>query len=73
MKAEEILKVEDIRTKSDDELNELLVTFKKAQFNMRFQQATGQLENTANFKKVRRNIARVKTVQRQRALQSQGS
>ncbi|MEO1038366.1 MAG: 50S ribosomal protein L29 [Pseudomonadota bacterium] len=64
---------EDARAMSDDQLQDELVKLKKEQFNLRFQQATGQLENTARYQKVRRDIARIKTVQRQRALESQGS
>ncbi|WP_019962372.1 50S ribosomal protein L29 [Woodsholea maritima] len=67
------MKVDEVRALSDDQLLEELLKLKKEQFNLRFQQATGQLENTARFHAVRRAIARVKTVQRQRVLQSQGS
>jgi large subunit ribosomal protein L29 len=52
----------DIRTKTIDELTDELAQLKKEQFNLRFQKATGQLENTARVKLVRRDIARVKTV-----------
>ncbi|MEA1938472.1 MAG: 50S ribosomal protein L29 [Pseudomonadota bacterium] len=52
----------DLRTKSKDELNEALLTLKKEQFNMRFQKASGQLENTARFNVVRKDIARIKTI-----------
>ncbi|MDR3376984.1 MAG: 50S ribosomal protein L29 [Ancalomicrobiaceae bacterium] len=52
----------DIRTKTIDELTDELAQLKKEQFNLRFQKATGQLENTARVKTVRRGIARVKTV-----------
>ena len=45
-----------------DQLDDELLKLKKEQFNLRFQQATGQLENTALIKKVRRNVARVKTL-----------
>ncbi len=62
---------EEVRTFSDDQLNDKLVELKKEQFNLRFQQATGQLENTARFQKIRRDIARIKTDQRRRALTSQ--
>ena len=50
--------VEDLRTKSVDELNAQLVEAKKELFNLRFQNATNQLENTGRIKEVRRNIAR---------------
>ncbi len=51
--------VEDLRTKSATELNEELVAAKKELFNLRFQNATNQLENTSRIKEVRRNIARI--------------
>ena len=54
--------VEDLRTKSASELNEELVAAKKELFNLRFQNATNQLENTSRIKEVRRNIARIQTV-----------
>jgi large subunit ribosomal protein L29 len=52
----------DIRTKTIDELTDELAQLKKEQFNLRFQKTTGQLENTARVKLVRRDIARLKTV-----------
>ncbi len=55
------MKAVDIRTQSTDELNTKLVDLKKEQFNLRFQKATGQLENTARVKQVRRDVARVRT------------
>ena len=61
------MKAEDWRAKSADELKNELVSLKKEQFNLRFQQASGQLENTARFRQVRRDIARVKTVLAERA------
>lgn len=60
------MKAEDIRAKSQDELKEQLVTLRKEAFNLRFQQASGQLENTARVRQVRRDIARIKTVLRDR-------
>ena len=54
--------VEDLKTKNAAELNELLVAAKKELFNLRFQNATNQLDNTARIKDVRRNIARIQTV-----------
>ena len=60
------MKVEDVRAKSDDELAGALLSLRKEQFNLRFQQATGQLENTRRIREVRRDIARVKTVIGQR-------
>ncbi|WP_116654210.1 50S ribosomal protein L29 [Pelagibacterium sediminicola] len=55
-------KPSDVRAKTVDELKTELVDLKKEQFNLRFQRATQQLENTAQVRKVRREIARVKTV-----------
>ena len=54
--------VEDLKAKSVAELNEELVAAKKELFNLRFQNATNQLDNTARIKEVRRNIARIQTV-----------
>ena len=54
--------VEDLRNKSVAELNEELVAAKKELFNLRFQNATNQLDNTARIKEVRKNIARIQTV-----------
>ena len=54
--------VEDLRTKSVEQLNADLVEAKKELFNLRFQNATNQLENTGRIKEVRRNIARIQTV-----------
>ena len=54
--------VEDLRTKSAAELQEELVAAKKELFNLRFQNATNQLDNTSRIKEVRRNIARIQTI-----------
>ncbi len=54
--------VEELRNKSVEELNQELVTAKKELFNLRFQNATNQLDNTARIKDVRKNIARIQTV-----------
>ena len=54
--------VEELKTKSDAELAQELVAAKKELFNLRFQNATNQLDNTARIKEVRRNIARIQTV-----------
>ena len=56
------MKVEDLRQKSDDELNQEVLDLRKEAFNLRFQRASGQLENTARVRQVRRDIARLKTV-----------
>jgi len=53
---------EDVRAKTDDELNARVIELKKEQFNLRFQRASGQLENTAEVRRVRREIARIKTI-----------
>jgi large subunit ribosomal protein L29 len=60
------MKASDIRTMTDDQLNDELVKLKKEQFNLRFQRATGQLENTSRVRQVRRDIARLKTIARQK-------
>ncbi|MHA6318158.1 50S ribosomal protein L29 [Altererythrobacter sp. CAU 1778] len=60
-------KVEDLRTKTDDQLSDQLVELKREQFNLRFQSATNQLERPARIKEVRREIARIKTLQGERA------
>jgi len=57
---------EDLRTKTDDELSGRLLDLKKEQFNLRFQRASGQLENTAEFSRVRREISQIKTIIHQR-------
>ena len=54
--------VEELKTKSVADLNKELVSAKKELFNLRFQNATNQLDNTARIKEVRRNIARIQTV-----------
>lgn len=56
------MKIENLRPKTDDELNDQLLDLRKEQFNLRFQAASGQLENTARVREVRRDIARIKTL-----------
>ncbi len=56
------MKAADIRAKSDDELKEQIVYLMKEAFNLRFQRASGQLENTSRVRQVRRDIARIKTI-----------
>ncbi|KAA0688512.1 50S ribosomal protein L29 [Azospirillum sp. YIM DDC1] len=56
------MKPVDVRAKSNEELNDQLLQLKKEQFNLRFQRASGQLENTARVQVVRRDIARIKTI-----------
>jgi large subunit ribosomal protein L29 len=60
------MKIVDVRTMTPDQLDEKIVELKKEQFNLRFQKATGQLENTARVRQVRRDIARISTVSRQK-------
>ena len=56
------MKVEDLRQKAEDELTDELGGLQKEAFNLRFQKASGQLENTARVREVRRDIARIKTI-----------
>jgi large subunit ribosomal protein L29 len=56
------MKAAELRTRTEDQLREQLLQLKKEQFNLRFQKATGQLENTARVREVRRDIARIKTL-----------
>ena len=56
------MKAQELKEKSAEELKSELISLKKEQFNLRFQQANGQLENTARKRQVRRDIARIKTV-----------
>ena len=64
------MKAEEVRVKSSDELKDQLLELRKESFNLRFQKSSGQLENTTNFKKVRRDIARIKTVINERKIAS---
>ncbi|SFR06846.1 50S ribosomal protein L29 [Poseidonocella sedimentorum] len=57
----------ELRDKTPDQLREQLTALKKEAFNLRFQQATGQLEGTARMRTVRRDVARVKTILNQKA------
>ncbi|WP_368345500.1 50S ribosomal protein L29 [Pelagovum sp. HNIBRBA483] len=57
----------ELRDKTPDQLREDLVNLKKEAFNLRFQQATGQIENTARMRKVRRDVARVNTILNEKA------
>jgi len=56
------MNAQELRDKTPDQLKDELASLKKESFNLRFQQATGQIENTARMKQVRRDAARVKTV-----------
>jgi large subunit ribosomal protein L29 len=60
----------ELRNKTPDELRDQLVQLKKEAFNLRFQQATNQLENTARMRQVRRNVARVNTILNEKAAQA---
>ena len=62
------MKAEDLRGMTVDQLDDEVLKLKKEQFNLRFQRATGQLENTSRVREVRRDIARMKTIARQKRL-----
>jgi len=64
-------KADDLRAKTDDQLDVQLVDLKREQFNLRFQSATNQLERPARIREVRREIARIKTLQVERAKTAQ--
>jgi large subunit ribosomal protein L29 len=60
------MKAGDVRAMTPDQLSDELLKLKKEQFNLRFQRATGQLENTGRVREVRRDIARIKTIAAQK-------
>ena len=60
------MKIEDIRAMSPDQQDDAILNLKKERFNLRFQRATGQLENTSRLKEARRDIARIKTIAAQK-------
>ena len=66
------MKAADLRQRTDDELQDQLLRLSKEAFNLRFQQASGQLENTARRRQVRRDLARIKTLQAQRTAAAAG-
>jgi len=66
------MKTADIRAMSSDQIDDEVLKLKKEQFNLRFQRATGQLENTARVREVRRDIARLKTVAQQKRAGAKG-
>jgi large subunit ribosomal protein L29 len=66
------MKAEDLREKTPDQLRDQLAALKKEAFNLRFQKATGQLENTSRMQAVRRDAARVKTILNQKAAAAAG-
>ncbi len=64
------MKAADVRALTPDQLSEELEKLKKEQFNLRFQKATGQLDNTSRVRAVRRDIARVQTIIHQKAIET---
>jgi len=62
----------EVRDMSPDELRDELLKLKKEQFNLRFQRAIGQLENTARVRQVRRDIARIRTIEREKRAAAAG-
>lgn len=66
------MNAQDLRDKTPDQLRDQLIQLKKEAFNLRFQQATGQLENTARMRQVRRDVARVNTILSQKAAAAAG-
>ncbi len=67
------MKAADLRARTPDQLRDELVRLKKEAFNLRFQKATGQLENTSRMEAVRRDAARVKTILNQKAAAAAGA
>lgn len=66
------MNAQELRDKTPDQLRDELVNLKKESFNLRFQQATGQMENTARMRQVRRDTARVKTILNEKAAAAAG-
>lgn len=64
------MNAQELKTKSPDQLRDELLALKKEAFNLRFRQATGQLENTARMNAVRKDVARIKTVLNQKAAEA---
>lgn len=62
------MKANEVKQMTDDQLKDELLKLKKEQFNLRFQKASGQIDNTARVRQVRRDIARIKTAQRSRVV-----
>jgi len=67
LRKEKAMNANELRDKTPDQLRDDLVSLKKEAFNLRFQQATGQMENTARMRQVRRDAARVKTILNEKA------
>jgi large subunit ribosomal protein L29 len=70
LKGRQAMDAKELRDKTPDQLRDELANLKKEAFNLRFQQATGQLENTARMRSVRRDAARVKTILNQKAAEA---
>jgi large subunit ribosomal protein L29 len=66
------MKAADIKTMTIDQIDDEVLKLKKEQFNLRFQRATGQLENTTRVREVRRDIARLKTIAHQKRAGAKG-
>ncbi len=66
------MKAQDARAKTPDQLTDELESLEKEAFNLRFQRSSGQLENTARVRAVRRDIARIKTILREKTAQAAG-
>ena len=66
------MKASDIRLMTNDQIDDEVERLKKERFNLRFQRATGQLENTARVRQVRRDIARLTTIRAEKAAKSEG-
>ena len=64
------MKAQELKTKTPDQLRDDLLALKKEAFNLRFRQATGQLENTARMNAVRKDVARIRTVLTQKAAEA---
>lgn len=67
------MKASDLQAMTVDQLNDELLKLKKEQFNLRFQAASGQLENTARVRQVRRDIARIKTFEHAKRAEAEGT
>lgn len=65
------MKASDVRAMTEDQLKDELLKLKKEQFNLRFQKATGQLENTVRQRQIRRDIARIQTIARQKQAEAE--
>ena len=67
------MKLSDLQDMTPDQLNDELLKLKKEQFNLRFQAASGQLENTSRVRQVRRDIARIKTIEQEKQGEAAGA